>query len=248
MPTSEELLHAPMLKLERARHHINDLDRQINAYLAERPMRIVIRQEPKLGERTLRIKTEKPIPEHIPRAEDPDEIMFPFAKRSESLGRTMKQRQVKFAGTNVVKLIEDLKPYPATDELLCGLHDLDKRDKHKLVLTVARFPGFTFDELYLIDPTMGSQLGAEGTVRFIPNGDVLYRYPIVGGNRATRRAAPAFEQETNFNPTIAISFSHGLPFEGDLVVPKLVEMIVRAEKVVMRMVAAYLNPTNTFPN
>jgi hypothetical protein len=63
MLTADELLHAPGLKMERARHHINDFNTRIDAFLAERPSKLIERFQYQAGKRTLRVKAEKPVSE-----------------------------------------------------------------------------------------------------------------------------------------------------------------------------------------
>ena len=57
-----DLLHAPLLKLKRAEHHINDLSGQVNAFLAERPFRLMGYMGGNTGKFALRVKKDKAIP------------------------------------------------------------------------------------------------------------------------------------------------------------------------------------------
>src|SRR6202162_3782872 len=52
-----------MLKLERAKHHINELNGHIDSYLADNPFEFFVRDDPKTNKRTYFIKTKKAIPQ-----------------------------------------------------------------------------------------------------------------------------------------------------------------------------------------
>ena len=105
----DPLLIAPLLKIERAEHHISDLDRVLKAYLDGKPIRLMTSIETQSGNQTHFIKQDEPIPRSAPliigdavhnmrsaldltifgmighKARNPDTIQFPFAKRQESL-------------------------------------------------------------------------------------------------------------------------------------------------------------------
>ena len=54
------------LKIERAKHHINDLNRQVEAYSVQRPMRFMRSRDQDRPRLTYTIKTHIPMPEDIP--------------------------------------------------------------------------------------------------------------------------------------------------------------------------------------
>lgn len=70
------------------------------------------------------------------RAEQPKNVQFPFASTAEKFEKTIKQREIYLAGNDVVSAISEFRPYPGGNDLLCGLHDLDIADKHRLILVI----------------------------------------------------------------------------------------------------------------
>jgi hypothetical protein len=174
--TSAELTRAPGFKVERAKHHIRDLNSQVSDYLSRRPFVLTLRKNPQLGEKSVGVKTKEAIPENLSAiigdavhnlrsaldllifamvgtdALNPDRVQFPFAKRAETLENTIKNRNVHLAGKNVIEAIKALKPYPDGNELLAGLHLLDVQDKHKLIVTVGRSADISYNDLRKVIP------------------------------------------------------------------------------------------------
>jgi hypothetical protein len=50
--SKEELLKPSLLKIGRAEHHINDLNRQLDAYLAQKPLRLMTLGDPDASQET----------------------------------------------------------------------------------------------------------------------------------------------------------------------------------------------------
>jgi hypothetical protein len=122
MPTLDELLRVPRLKIKRAEHHVNDLNAQITRFLARRPYELVTVADQKTGEVLVGVKTKVPIPDDIPltigdavhnmrsamdilsfsmvgdRARKFKAVQFPFLESCESLGRAIENREIDFAG------------------------------------------------------------------------------------------------------------------------------------------------------
>jgi hypothetical protein len=135
--SADALAYAPKLKIERAKDHIRELEAAINAFMAERPFRTIIKHQPNARRYTIVSKRYKPIPDKLSlivgdtihnlcaaldmtlygmahdKAPSPFELMFPFVRKPESLESRIKSTQVNFAGTYVVELIRALQPYPA---------------------------------------------------------------------------------------------------------------------------------------
>lgn len=152
----------PRLKIERAKHHVNDLNEQLDAFLARRPFKLVVRYKPKRSQAILAVKTEEAIPPALSlvigdavhnlrsaldltlyamahaKSPSPHKIQFPFPRKKEGLEGAINSGHVKFAGENVAEAVRRLQPYPDGNELLCGLHALDVRDKHWLLILASR--------------------------------------------------------------------------------------------------------------
>lgn len=271
MPTKEELLRAPLLKLERAGHHINDLATQIDTFLAEHPFKLLVRHNRKAGKQTFRTKAEKPVPDEFSliigdavhnlrsaldlclyqlahsRADKPDRIQFPFAKDDipKTLAGAIKDGRVKFAGTKVVEAVQCLKPHPTGNPELCAIHTLDVRDKHRLLILSAGKAVFTTGT--------GNEEAIKGALGKSPKPGVHivlagpHDEDILTINRPyVLRDLPTSEQEAKVQPAFQITFAEidrGFGF----VLDTLVKGAKEARRAVDALIDAYLDPNNTFP-
>jgi hypothetical protein len=188
--SAEALAFAPRLKINRAKDHIRELNAAINAFMAKRPFRFIIKHKPIAGEYTLVSRRQKSIPHELSliagdaihnlcaaldmtlyamardKAPSPFEIMFPFVREPESLEGRIKSTQVNFASSYVVERIHALKPYPGGNEVLSGLHRLNTRDKHRLLILTGQTADFSEEML--------SQLFAETSNRpSLQAGDIM---------------------------------------------------------------------------
>jgi hypothetical protein len=59
---TEALMYAPLLKLERACQHINDLNTKVCDFLARKPFVFMERHERQAGRKTYFVKVKEPIP------------------------------------------------------------------------------------------------------------------------------------------------------------------------------------------
>jgi hypothetical protein len=265
-PTSNELLQAPLLKLNRAEHHINDLNRQVDTFLAERPFRLTGHLG--AGKFALRVKKDQPIPPEFslvigdaahnlraaldlalfPMAKDrtskPNRIQFPFAK--DDGDRAFKDAceggQVEFAGKKVVEAIRLLKPYPTGNRILYGIHELDILDKHRLLILAPFIPTITTGthEWNYIKMFLGSLEWPEGIpVRFTHPDDYLVRAEVAGD-------VPHLEGDAPIQPPFVLSFGEGQPFADRPVVQALKEALREVKRAVEEMVCAFTHPDNTF--
>ncbi len=250
------------LKIERAKHHILDLNGHIDAYSAQHPLRIFRSFDSKASQVTYSIKTKIPMPDEIPlvigdaihnlraaldllifemvgdKCKTPrqrDQIQFPFSKSAQSLGATIKTRQVHLAGEKVVKEIHNLKPYPSGTEKLYAIHTLDITDKHKLIIPTSGNAGMTFSQFRKAMPEMpyrpkeGVRLVMASGVQFTIN------MPRPQGSRRARRAAQSKstpERETDFKPTSSVCFSESQPFPMQPVIEILVAMAKETDRVI----------------
>jgi hypothetical protein len=168
MPTDKaNLLHGPLLKLERALLHIDELSRQIDTFMAKRPFKLILQVRSNPGQIALRVKQDNPIPEAFSliigdavhnlcsaldltmygmayqRAPKPDRIQFPFPKSdsAKDFKSACADGHVKFAGTKVVETIRSLKPFPKKgNAFLSNFHALSNRDKHRLLILSRSIP------------------------------------------------------------------------------------------------------------
>ena len=241
---------APLLKLYRAKEHIRDLDREISAYLMLSPFQLVIAQYPEIAQKQLRIETNPPIPSEFALtigdaihnlraaldilifgligslADHPRNIQFPFCKDADSLESAIAVRQIQLAGERVVSAIRSLEPYPDGKHDLHAIHDMDIRDKHKLLMPVGRNAAMSEDDLREIEPRL---LPAERKgVAFVFTGGgedpIAMKINIEGveSSELERIYEPAKVQ-----PAFSICFGQGEPFAFRPVVPVLTHLAAK---------------------
>jgi hypothetical protein len=275
-PSADDLAHAPRLKIERAKQHIRDLSGKINAFLAERPFKFVVRHQPKAKRMTYLSKRDKPIPDtfaliagdaihnlcsaldltiyNLAADKAPDDarraLMFPFAGKPERLDHRIQSTQVHFAGTYVVETIRNLQPYPGGNQILCGLHELNSRDKHRLLILTERTARVDASDLPLVLPGHPiTKYGLQSAVWFDhASAEELVFYEVLGVDyfdQIKARGSDAdFEIEANVQPPFLITFGEGQPFEFQPVVAQLNVCANSIEKTVSDLIAAFFDPKN----
>ena len=69
-----------------------------------------------------------------------EEVYFPFARNAKELDKQIKKKHFDRAGLIAVNLLHKIEPHSEGNKPLRGLHDLDIKDKHQLILLpVAQF-------------------------------------------------------------------------------------------------------------
>lgn len=246
----------PGLKIERAKHHINDLNARIADFLVKKPFELVSRFDPKTAERIVRIKINETIPDEFSliigdathnlrsaldiaifeivggKTDRPDNVQFPFGKNAQSFKSIFCQRQINVAGENVQRTVCQLKPYGDGNPLLDGLHRLDIHDKHKLIVPVGSAVKVRGDDMRKLDPGWSFVTGT-GLIDFADVKDgILSKVIYTDVNRRQRRSAIKGEQKIEFQPLFSICFANDQPFGGALVIPKLVDVTQEVENAV----------------
>src|SRR5215467_10476037 len=173
-----DLLSNATLKIDRAKHHIDDLRKQVTDFFAAH-WRILLVDKPEAGKRALFLKADKPVPvdafglligdavhclhcaldhcvwAHVapkkPRRES--QVQFPFAPNAKTFQRSIRDRQIEVAGPEIVKIVTDAMPYHGGDEDLASLHDLDILDKHRVITPTWSVLVFKDFNLQKIDPS-----------------------------------------------------------------------------------------------
>lgn len=230
------------LKIQRAKHHISDLNAQIAGFVKRRPYRLIAEADPKIpGKYYGVVKIREKIPDvwriilgeavHNLRSAldhmavelvrrnggDTKRVQFPFAVSVDRLEEAIAQGHIDRASPQVVEKVRSLKPYKGGNEALRAVHDLDVTDKHDSLVTVGETAGF-------------QRLGLEGrgvtisAVKFTPvkDGMKVLSFPAGG------------DVEINQDPeiTIDVTFGRGQPFQGQPVVPTLHQLTELAEGVI----------------
>jgi hypothetical protein len=271
MPTADELRYGPNLKLQRAAHHIHDLSARCSSFLAEQPFKLLRHDRRRAGETVFRIKAEKPIPAELslvigdivhnmraaldltifpmaaPRADKPGRIMFPMAKDDTptALADAIKDGRAKFAGKKVLEQIELLRPYPAGNPILWGIDALDKRDKHQVLVLTHSHPAFTPGNEKELELLLGKNPKGVTVVLASPEGQTAL---TLRHQFATRDLPDRGEQEAKHQPPFFIAFGEGHPFAHLPVIDQLLKGHHEARRAVDALIAAFLDPTNTFPD
>lgn len=260
--TIYNLGYAPICKIKRAKHHIEELTRNIDGYLSEHPFELIVRNDPSTEQRNYFIITKRVIPENFSlmigdavhnlrtaldvlifsmichSSKRPETIQFPFSKGADSLKNVILSRQIKAAGDRVVKAIIDIRPYPGGDDLLFGLHSLDIIDKHRLILTVGCVAQFSVPVLKRLEPSV--PIDGNGNIRFAKPSGPIITINITFANRAERRAFRFSEKKTEIQPAFQICFGEGQPFAFQPILAKLEELCSRVEGVIDILINEYV--------
>ena len=245
---ADKLSHGARLKIQRAEDHINDLGTRIDAFLAERPFKLMKVTKRQAGRIEFVVEFEKPIPEEFsliagdtihnlaaaldftmyslaaPRSPSLWEIAFPFPRQEKGLEGAINKGQVIFAGSKVVEAVKRLKPYPDGHPILNGIHQLDTRDKHRLLLLSRYVP-------FLNAKVIGKLVGKYTPgATYSGDGGILYMGPedkpilSISVRFATALMASS-KQEAAVQPSFNIAFGEGQPFHGEPLLSKLNEMV-----------------------
>ena len=253
---------APLLKLDWAKQHISDLNGKINAYLALRPFQLFIVQGPEMAQRQYRIETDPPIPTEFALiigdtihnlraaldimifgligdiASQLENISFPFCKNADSVESTISGRQIRLAGERVVEAIRSLEPYPTGKHKLYAIHDMDIRDKHKLLVPVGRNAKLSEDELRSLEPGLFSSIDPKGaTIVFEgdSNNPIILRIDIP---RVQRSQIRPLNEPAKIQPAFTICFDQGAPLAHQAVVPVLTKFAQKTEFAISTIRAA----------
>lgn len=155
-------LRGPLRKVDRAKQHIEDLERKVGEFADRNPYRIVVEPSFNPGNTAMislavRIREETPDElallvgdalhnlrsslDHlacclVPGGTSDPDCSFPFAKSEQAFEQTILSRPIRKAKPNAIDAIRQLKPYPGGNDTLYGLHVIDNLDKHRLLLPV----------------------------------------------------------------------------------------------------------------
>ncbi|MCL5429106.1 MAG: hypothetical protein M1347_04795 [Chloroflexi bacterium] len=164
----QNAFYEPRQKIERAKQHIDELDKAIKAFVSTDFCRIGVEEDAKTGEYVLNYKMTKPVPESIPliigdaihNVHSALDIMlcnivrsyggtakytkFPFFNTKEDLIAALQGSEIGIAWPQITSLVVDtIKSYRGGNDFLYALHDLDIDDKHKFLLPVISITALT---------------------------------------------------------------------------------------------------------
>jgi hypothetical protein len=150
------------LKIERAKRHISDLDVRIRAFCDSEPYTLGINQKLQIRHVALYVSDINPIPDDVPliigdavhnlrSALDhlawqlvesgggtPDRnTYFPICKSPQHYTSAISKGGMNAIAPGAIQIIAALQPHGTKDDTLWHIHELDRWDKHRLVLTTA---------------------------------------------------------------------------------------------------------------
>lgn len=246
------MFEGPRLKIERAKCHIADLEREINAFIKANPYSLVIKRDIQAGKQRLMPSDGARIPDKIAliagdaihnlRASldhlacdlvrlngNPTEgVYFPFAKDANGLETQIKEK-IQGASPEVHDIVRALKPYKRENggnTALRALHDLDIADKHvALTPTLAAVGLRDFILMNGQEPVMQDI----GIVIFPEKGAGFIGFP------------PDANIEIKGNPklTADIALGEGQPFEHEPLIPTLHQLVDLIDGIVKTFEAHY---------
>ena len=215
-------------KLARAQHHIDDLNWQIQSYLAQEPFKIVRRFDPEVGRLSLTTKTEIPIPDKLPcivgdaihnlRATldhayfavlirftpREDNLQFPVWRLGDnSKESVLGRRMVKLAPKEVRTAIEDCEPYPGGRYKIHELDVMDVRDKHRLPVLLSRASGIQAAAINLAMPEFGVRFGGPGSFKFVGEGDSMFSVNLPLSHPSFAKVA--YENEVGLRADVSLA-------------------------------------------
>ncbi len=150
------------LKLKRASEHLATLERELDAYTARGPIRImtaVCKDDPTRFDFSFEATESVPLElstvigdfiHNLRTSLDltacdvvalnkrsTKEVYFPFAKNADELSARIKSKNFNRAHPDAVNLLVEFAPYKGGNLALRGVHDLDVMDKHQALLPSA---------------------------------------------------------------------------------------------------------------
>jgi hypothetical protein len=160
VPTAAERLVGIRLKIERAKYHIADLDRQIVAFRQTNPYRISPDPNPQNGEKVFRFHVDaepdsvwsliageaahqlRSALDHLAwqlveaNKQTPGTWTYFPIYETLAMYKAKASGKVKGIASGAISLIESVQPYQSGYELLRKLHEIDNFAKHRLLLLV----------------------------------------------------------------------------------------------------------------
>ena len=149
-----------------------------------------------------------------------EDVQFPIAADINRINHAIKTNQIDKAGKLVEISLRALRPYRGGNHGLCALHDLDRIDKHRLIIPVIEVTATPYVSTY-IDP--GSD-GGTVTILIPADEPIEFDTPIEFDRATSRIPSNSFAVRGSF-PRISIDVGLPIePFKGVRVVDWLSEM------------------------
>jgi len=124
------------VKVERAKKHFDELTVELKAFIETKPFRIETTRNPLTRRRTYTLVEVQPVPESI--AAIVGDILHNLKSALDHLRVQLGKAKRKQPGAQ--KALDALHPYDAGNKVLRLIHELDKIDKHIVLLAVGVNP------------------------------------------------------------------------------------------------------------
>lgn len=163
MPSVAERLRQVVLKVERAKSHVRDLEREISAFLDTNPYRVATTRDPSTRQLIYYVSDVEACPERLAliagdaiqnlmsaldhlayqlvcsdtddAPPNPNWIYFPIQDTAEKY-EAKKRGKIEGARQETINAIDALKPYQGGNDSLWVLYRLNNIEKHRLLITV----------------------------------------------------------------------------------------------------------------
>ena len=254
------------LKLERAKHHIDDLDRQVGKFFASGAVTVTIEDYPERAQRAVVRKTNRPVPNEFslvlgdaihnaraaldlmtweaitPYTQMRKAVQFPVGRDEDHfLKQMLPSRQITSASPEIVAAFTDLQAYEnGNGHDLWLLHELDIQDKHQLIVVVAAVTLLRNFSPMAIDPSGATiSISYEGDVDIVFGGEFedLFCWPLTSRSLPLPEVRRRFRSQQNVGKTLAIAFG-AEPALNQMVIPTLGRILAAVERAIDRVATA----------
>jgi hypothetical protein len=249
---TSELFHEARLKIKRADHHIAELNEILSSFLKTDFYRLSVEKDVNAGLYSLQFRTITGLPEIVPvvisEIAQPlrsaldyvmcvmvteaggrcsRDVQFPISETRQRVETIINNGQIKKLTPAVIDhILDGIKPYKDGNNAIYSLHTLNNIDKHRHLMPMTYVAA-------LKDVTIKA-----GGVLF--SGCTI----VVGeGKKLNLIGMPTeFEFEGYGKPAFVVAFDSGQPFEGQAVVPTLVQLLEEVSSIIDTLSHMIHNP------
>ncbi len=240
-------LRGVRVKIDRAKKHFADLQAAVTAFESRKPYSFTMEIDSQTGYEIYRYRQSEPIPVEwgaiigdcihnlrssldllanelvISNGGKPTRYTnFPVGSDLANF-ESIVESALLGANADAIKLVRELKPYDGGDTALYSLHQLDIRDKHRLIVPVAAAHSVIAAKFDMRPP--GAQHFPQG--RWLTGPPLDRKFPLKDGDQilSYNRAPSDMNDQTEFNFGFEIAFGEGEVFKGEPVVPTLKQLV-----------------------
>ena len=237
----------PRLKIERAEKHIQDLDAAIRTFCdSEETYTLAPKDYPEISHVGLQVDYVRPIPDCIALGigdavhnlrssldhlawqlvetgggKPGKDTYFPICQSPQQYTSAIGKGEIGKMRIGTHKILEAVQPYPTRDQTLWYIHDLDRIDKHRLILTIV---GVMKD--------WNVRLGS-GNIQF----PVMPGEPLVRGYEVLRLPTSTYERHPHKDFQLGLDITFG---QSEIVAGKpVLEMLDGMTKLVSKVVSKF---------